>query len=529
MFIIAGCTGLLLALIIFTNFYYVFGTNRAFLTCLLTVVGAPYLLVFWKWRNSQKNSEIKIKDKEVTNRKMEINAQDRIYKDSVYKNGHEQLLSDNVDICINGMWELEKYAHLSNCVNDKNCNEYQKIIDILCSFIRKQSQDKLEQIHESENKQDIIKLCKEPKSRTFDQALSSIGELIKNHERSEPKLSVKLNKCFVKDLILDGLNNVRLDLTDAFCYNFKIKNSSFSSSSFNNSIYEDSDFANVEFHSCDFSKVNFNTINCEDIIARDSKFNETVYSAKFLKYFIDISNNLDGSILKEKLSFERHSRINPSRIGVDFKGKSLAGIKIIRYDFIGVDLEDADFSGCDLSNVHFSKSVLSGTNFSGATLFNTSFKGAIFSDSKMTCFDGSRMSDTEFGVLQGNLSFKHSKVGFSDIFDYNVDMRYLDCADLGGADLSKQDFRKFDLSKLWLEKVHIDGADFTNTNLNGVNFRSAVINNVDFTNTNISGENFPSTYSDMSNLKDFQVETIFEEAGELINCDLSGCDLSGAF
>lgn len=102
-----------------------YGHGSSFMTGWLTLSAAPLVLIMWKWRNTHKNSEIKI--------------QHRNANEVLLLKASEQLGHDNEVMRLCGIEAIDRYARLMMDREEPDYREFQRAVSILCAFVRQRN------------------------------------------------------------------------------------------------------------------------------------------------------------------------------------------------------------------------------------------------------------------------------------------------------------------------------------------------------------------------------------------------------
>ena len=144
----------------------------------------------------------------------------------------------------------------------------------------------------------------------------------------------------------------------------------------------------------------------------------------------------------------------------------------------GGDLSQSDFSRAHLHGAKLHGANLQGANFSKAKLHRGKFHGADLTDA---VFDGAKAKGAKFyGATLKNVSFRGANLKGANFVYPTVATSRVAPADWP-ADVCKEG----GCSGLTLE-----GVDFTDADLAGADFSSAILDDVDFSGANLAGANF---------------------------------------
>jgi uncharacterized protein YjbI with pentapeptide repeats len=146
----------------------------------------------------------------------------------------------------------------------------------------------------------------------------------------------------------------------------------------------------------------------------------------------------------------------------------LRGLKLTAQDFTKSDLSGCDFSKCNLINARLTRAKCASANFDGSGLNGVEASGADFTNAGLTrC----RIKSSNPGLAARN--------GVKDIFSGHQKATFVG-ADFTGADLSEADIADADFTggttwnKAKLDRTSLEGCDFTDAELDGVQAREAV-------------------------------------------------------
>ena len=128
LYILAVIVGLLLGAGYLWWFGDKYGKSSSFMTGWLTLSAAPLVLIMWKWRNTHKNSEIKI--------------QQRNANEALLLKAGEQLGHDNEVTRLCGIESIDRYARLMMDQDEPDYREFQRAVSMLCGFARQKSAEK---------------------------------------------------------------------------------------------------------------------------------------------------------------------------------------------------------------------------------------------------------------------------------------------------------------------------------------------------------------------------------------------------
>jgi uncharacterized protein YjbI with pentapeptide repeats len=205
----------------------------------------------------------------------------------------------------------------------------------------------------------------------------------------------------------------------------------------------------------------------------------------------DFSNiNLSGSVL-ERIDLRQ----------VIFKNANLNGVKIVKVDLRGADLSnsslvDANLAFSNLTEANLSQANLLRANLSQTKLISALLPKAELMKSNLSEADLSSANLKEANLVLANLrkaNLVKANLSESNLGAANLSEAILDEADLSSADLRSAELHLTNLSNANLSSANLTAAkliliEFAGTNLNGANFRNAIVENIgsieaaDFTN-----------------------------------------------
>ncbi len=200
--------------------------------------------------------------------------------------------------------------------------------------------------------------------------------------------------------------------------------------------------------------------------------------------------NLSGSVL-ERIDLRQ----------VIFKNANLNGIQLVKVDLRGADLSnsslvDANLAFSNLTEANLSQANLLRANLSQAKLGSALLLKAELMKTNLSEADLSSANLKGANLVLANLrkaNLVKANLSESNLSAANLSDAVLDEADLSSADLRSAELHLTNLSNANLSSVNFTAAkliliEFAGTNLNGANFRNAIVENIgsieaaDFTN-----------------------------------------------
>ena len=151
----------------------------------------------------------------------------------------------------------------------------------------------------------------------------------------------------------------------------------------------------------------------------------------------------------------------------DLRGADLSGFNLAGTSFVGAILAGANLTGADLSNANLSKANLegadlSGSNLSGANMRKAWLEGAIFSETNLAGVTSGEIAGTPqstppySGIVNGYWIFPHADLTGADFSEANLDDVNFSTMNLTGADFSGAQM----ISTIFTESI-LTGANFT--------------------------------------------------------------------
>ena len=205
----------------------------------------------------------------------------------------------------------------------------------------------------------------------------------------------------------------------------------------------------------------------------------------------DFSNiNLSGSVL-ERVDLRQ----------VIFRNANLNGIKIVKVDLRGADLSNSSLVDANLAFSNLTESSLSQANLLRANLFQANLGSALLQKAELMKANLSEVDLSSSNLKGANLvltnlrkanlvkaNLSESNLSAANLSDAVLDDADLSLADLRSAELHLTNFSNANLSSANLTAAKLILIEFAGTNLNGANFRNAIVENIgsieaaDFTN-----------------------------------------------
>jgi uncharacterized protein YjbI with pentapeptide repeats len=205
----------------------------------------------------------------------------------------------------------------------------------------------------------------------------------------------------------------------------------------------------------------------------------------------DFSNiNLSGSVL-ERVDLRQ----------VIFKNANLNGIKIVKVDLRSADLSNASLVDANLAFSNLTEANLSQANLLRVNLFQAKLGSALLPKAELMKANLSEADLSSANLKGANLvlaNLRKANLVKANLSESNLGAANLSDAILDGADLSSADLRSAELHLTNLSNANLSSAnltaakliliEFASTNLNGANFRNAIVENIgsiesaDFTN-----------------------------------------------
>ena len=195
----------------------------------------------------------------------------------------------------------------------------------------------------------------------------------------------------------------------------------------------------------------------------------------------DLRNiNLSGSVL-ERVDLRQ----------VIFKNANLNGIKLVKVDLRGADLSnssliDANLAFSNLSEANLSQANLLRANLSQAKLGSVILQKAELMKSNLSEADLSLANLNGANLVLANLrkaNLVKANLRDSNLAAANLSEAILEGADLSAADMRSAELHLTNLSNANLSSTNLTAAkliliEFAGTNLNGANFRNAIVENI---------------------------------------------------
>ncbi len=195
----------------------------------------------------------------------------------------------------------------------------------------------------------------------------------------------------------------------------------------------------------------------------------------------DLRNiNLSGSVL-ERVDLRQ----------VIFKNANLNGIKLIKVDLRGADLSNSSLIDANLAFSNLSEANLSQANLLRANLFQAKLGLAILQKAELMKSNLSEADLNNANLNGANLvlaNLRKANLTKANLRDSNLAAVNLRDAILDGADLSSADMRSAELHLTNLSNANLSSTnltatqliliEFAGTNLNGANFRNAIVENI---------------------------------------------------
>ncbi|MCY7332676.1 MAG: pentapeptide repeat-containing protein [Pseudanabaena sp. CAN_BIN31] len=195
----------------------------------------------------------------------------------------------------------------------------------------------------------------------------------------------------------------------------------------------------------------------------------------------DFSNiNLSGSVL-ERVDLRQ----------VIFKNANLNAIKIVKVDLRGADLSNSSLVDANLAFSNFAEANLSQANLLRVNLFQAKLGSAILQKAELMKTNLSEADLSSANLKGANLvlaNLRKANLVKANLSESNLSAANLSDAVLEGADLSAADLRSAELHLTNLTNANLSSAnltaakliliEFAGTNLNGANFRNAIVENI---------------------------------------------------
>jgi len=205
----------------------------------------------------------------------------------------------------------------------------------------------------------------------------------------------------------------------------------------------------------------------------------------------DFSNiNLSGSVI-ERVDLRQ----------VIFRNANLNGIKIVKVDLRGADLSNSSLVDANLAFSNLTEANLSQSNLLRANLFQAKLGSALLQKAELMKSNLSEADLSAANLKGANLvltnlrkanlakaNLSQSSLGAANLSDAILDEADLSLADLRSAELHLTNLSNANLSSANLTAAKLILIEFAGTNLNGANFRNAIVENIgsiesaDFTN-----------------------------------------------
>ncbi len=200
--------------------------------------------------------------------------------------------------------------------------------------------------------------------------------------------------------------------------------------------------------------------------------------------------NLSGSVL-ERIDLRQ----------VIFKNANLNGIQLVKVDLRGADLSNSSLVDANLAFSNLTDANLSQANLLRINLFQAKLGSAILQKAELMKSNLSEADLSSANLKGANLVLANlrkanlvkANLSESNLSAANLSDAILEEADLSSADLRSAELHLTNLSNANLSSANLTAAkliliEFAGTNLNGANFRNAIVENIgsieaaDFTN-----------------------------------------------
>jgi len=275
-----------------------------------TVAGG--FVLYFNFRVANHNAEIANRNAEIANRNAEI-AESRLITERFSK-AVEQLGSDKLEVCLGGIYSLEKIA-------TDSANYYRTIIEVLTAFIREMSL-----VDESRNSA--------RNSSTHRSAIQTTLTVIgrRNLSQDPPDKLLDLRYAKLSQFNING-NFSRVDFRSSELNSADLKGSNFSNSDFSNSSLLKADLRGSDFSNSNFRDANLKYVDLTQAILK----NATLTDAN-LNFTIIIDGDLAGAKLNKTFLYTADLRNS------DLQDVDLSYAHIREAIFVNVDLTRSNFS-----------------------------------------------------------------------------------------------------------------------------------------------------------------------------------------
>lgn len=197
---------------------------------------------------------------------------------------------------------------------------------------------------------------------------------------------------------------------------------------------------------------------------------------------------------------------------VIFKNANLDGVQIIKVDLRGADLSNASLIDANLSLSNLAEVNLTQANLLRANLTQTKLSSAILQKAELMKANLSEADLSSANLNGTNLvlaNLRKANLGKASLRESNLAASNLSDAILEGADLSAADLRSAELRLTNLSNANLSSTnltatkliliEFAGTNLEGANFRDAIVENIG----SIEAANFNNALNLAPNLRKY--------------------------